>query len=97
MRNWITGIAVALLVWGLTATDGLAAEGKLQKYENHADCYVWNGYPQPNETVTWSGSCKASRADGDGTLVWRYKEDGNLVESRYTGTMRNGEANSTLR
>lgn len=85
MRNTVTGIAVALLVWGLTPTDLLA--GWL-KYENHADCHMWNKYPPANDTATWSGSCKERKADGYGIHVWRWKENGKWLEDKYTGTMR---------
>jgi hypothetical protein len=33
-------------------------------------CQVWNPNPQLEETVTWSGSCAAGRAQGHGTAQW---------------------------
>ena len=33
-------------------------------------CKIWNPAPQPNESVTWSGSCKDGFASGKGVLHW---------------------------
>ncbi len=47
---------------------------------NQPDCYVWNAHlmnheardrePPKDETVTWSGECSGSFAQGAGTLFW---------------------------
>ncbi|MDD9885401.1 MAG: hypothetical protein OXU62_12880 [Gammaproteobacteria bacterium] len=58
------------------------------KASNHGNCYVWNPYPATDETVTWSGQCKAGVASGKGTQTWEY--DGG--QQKFTGTMVNGEA-----
>lgn len=58
------------------------------KASNHGNCYVWNPYPATDETVTWSGQCKAGVAAGKGTQTWEY--DGG--QQKFTGTMVNGEA-----
>ena len=40
------------------------------------ECYVWNPYLQKDETVTWSGKCSGSVAQGEGTLTWNYDGGG---------------------
>ncbi len=58
--------------------------------ENKANCAVWKEYPQSNETVTWSGACVNGKAQGRGTQVWRYLEDGDWKENKYTGDLKDG-------
>ncbi|WP_158933156.1 hypothetical protein [Acidisphaera sp. S103] len=36
--------------------------------DSQTGCRVWNPHPQPNETVSWSGSCKGGTAEGPGVL-----------------------------
>ena len=38
--------------------------------ENRKGCYLYNGAPAPNETVTWSEDCKNKKTDGKGEEVW---------------------------
>ncbi|NKB20940.1 MAG: hypothetical protein GKS01_10615 [Alphaproteobacteria bacterium] len=84
--------AITLLaLTGLLVTNGALAEGRLQKYQNKANCYVWNPQPQKKETVTWTGRCVASRADGSGTQTWRFWKNGAWKEDSYTGTQRDGK------
>ena len=33
-------------------------------------CYLWNPFPQDNETVTWSGVCSNGLAQGNGRVTW---------------------------
>jgi len=33
-------------------------------------CKIWNPHPQPNESVSWSGSCANGLAQGSGKLQW---------------------------
>lgn len=33
-------------------------------------CKVWNSYPEPNETISWSGACANGLAQGSGVLQW---------------------------
>ncbi len=37
-------------------------------------CYLWNGAPKDNETVTWTGECSGGLAQGIGRTVW-YQND----------------------
>ena len=84
----VLGVLVsALVVWALTATAVLAEEGRWQPLENNPSCVVWNPYPQPNETVVWSGACANGKAHGRGTLVWRHLQQ----EERYEGEFWTGK------
>ena len=53
-------------------------------------CYVWNPYPQPGETVTWTGACAGGKAQGTGTLTWAH--DGG-VQTNTGGRLVDGEFN----
>ena len=54
-------------------------------------CYVWNPFPATDETVTWTGACAGSFAQGTGTLTWaisggdRQTETGRLVGGQRSG------------
>ncbi len=73
----VLGFALALLTWTLAAEAAWAAEGRWQKLENNPSCVVWNrDYPAEQSTATWSGACTDGKAQGRGTEVWRYVEDG---------------------
>ena len=37
---------------------------------SHPQCYVWDDYYYEDQTVTWSGKCSGSVAQGEGTLMW---------------------------
>ena len=51
-------------------------------------CKVWNSFPEPPETVSWTGACKDGKASGKGQSVWRTKDG----ESVYDGERRGGKA-----
>lgn len=53
-------------------------------------CRIWNADPQPDEAVTWSGTCVDGRASGPGVLQWF--ENGQPTV-RYEGEYRDGRAN----
>ena len=53
-------------------------------------CRVWNPYPQPRETVLWTGACSNGLAQGHGVVQWF--EDGK-ASSRHDGEYRDGKAN----
>ena len=55
---------------------GQTGSGCWMEVANHSGCYIWNPNPQPEETVTWSGSCVDGRVSGMGRAVWRFREDG---------------------
>ena len=93
----VLGFVLALLAWMLAATVALAEEGRWQELENNPACFVWNPYPQEQETVTWSGACADRTAQGTGTLVWRFFEDREWKESRYEGDWREDRLLGTSR
>lgn len=41
-----------------------------KEIEDMSDCYLWNTSPVAGETVTWSGECSGSFAEGKGTVLW---------------------------
>ena len=51
------------------------------KAENHDNCYIWNSYVRDEETVTWSGQCRAGKPHGRGKATWgwrHYGDDGDI-------------------
>ena len=38
--------------------------------DQKSGCQVWNPNPQLEESVAWSGTCTASRAEGHGSVRW---------------------------
>ena len=82
-------LVVALVAWGSAAQAD--EQGRWQTLGNNPSCVVWNAEPQPSETVTWSGACANDKAQGRGTEVWRYLEDGEWKEDKYTGEMKDGK------
>jgi hypothetical protein len=87
-------VVVCLVVAvGFSLATTAVAEGPWQKVENNANCSVWNASPQPNETVTWTGSCVKGMAHGYGTEVWRFQIDGAWKTSKYEGEKRFGRSN----
>ena len=89
----VLGFALTLLAWMLAARVALADENAhWQAFENNPDCVVWNPYPQEQETVTWSGACTNGKAQGLGSEVRRYVEDGKWKEDKYEGVMKDGKA-----
>ncbi len=54
----------------------------------NSHCKVGNPYPQPNESVTWSGKCVNGFAHGKGTVKWY--ENGKLMAVD-VGTFRHGK------
>jgi hypothetical protein len=50
-------------------------------------CKVWDGVPEPGESVSWDGPCKDGVTDGSGTLLW-FKDGvstGSYVGERVAG------------
>ncbi|QOX79875.1 hypothetical protein FY034_13345 [Trichlorobacter lovleyi] len=59
---------------------------------NDSGCKVFNSSVEPDDSVTWSGSCKGGYASGSGTLQWF--SNGNPAGS-YDGEMSNGKRHGT--
>ena len=58
---------------------------------NQPGCYKWNPNPAPEETVTWSGSCRDGKVSGRGKVTWRYRKDGAWRTSSQEGEYRDGK------
>lgn len=58
---------------------------------NQPGCHMWNPYPAPEETVTWSGACVDGKASGKGKVFWRFREDGPWRTFRGEGELRDGK------
>ena len=60
-----------------------------QEAMDRPGCFVWNPYPQADETVSWSGWCPGGKPHGKGMEVWRVHHDALPipipVESREAG------------
>ena len=53
-------------------------------------CKIWNPAPQPDESVTWSGSCENGLASGQGVLRWTLN---GKPDVEFDGVYRNGKRN----
>jgi hypothetical protein len=53
-------------------------------------CRVWNTFPLPGESISWTGLCRNDLAQGRGVLQW-FK--GDKPTARYDGELRNGKMN----
>ena len=53
-------------------------------------CYLWNPYPQDNETVGWNGECSDGFAQGNGRISWF--QNGVLSQTEQTG-LQDGHRN----
>ena len=58
---------------------------------NQPGCHIWDPYPAPEETVTWSGSCVDGKASGRGEVIWRFREDGQWKTTSGEGELRDGK------
>ncbi len=38
--------------------------------DQNAHCKVWDSYPSPGHSITWTGECAGGLAQGHGTLQW---------------------------
>ena len=85
-------VAGAILLFAFPATaqtDDSAAPTWITA--SNQPCKIWNPEPQPNESVTWSGSCTDGLASGKGVLKWT--EDGKSdveFDGEYAKGKRNG-------
>ncbi len=72
----------ALQVSAQQTTEWIAAEG--------TGCRIWNPYPDPGESVTWSGGCRNGLAQGRGSLQW--SKNGKKID-RFEGEFLDGKRN----
>jgi hypothetical protein len=55
------------------------------------NCQTWDAEPQRNESVAWTGDCKAGKANGKGVLTWRYtNRQGDPQSETFSGTLVGG-------
>ena len=59
---------------GPICTGRASSEGCWMEISNHPGCYLWNPFPQDDETVAWSGECSEGLAQGRGETTW-YEND----------------------
>ncbi len=59
--------------------------------ESHPGCYVRNdGLESEQQTVSWTGACNGSVADGEGVLTWANPEGAIVYEGALVGGNRHG-------
>jgi hypothetical protein len=56
--------------------------------DTEAGCRMWDWHPDPEDTVTWSGVCRAGLREGEGTLQWL--EHGRPID-RFEGSYSRNE------
>ena len=59
------------------------------KMENHDNCYLWIS-PRNEQTITWSGQCRAGKPHGRGQVTW--KSEGKETAS-HIGSYMDGKKN----
>ena len=87
----VDGLLAACAVAVSPVCSGETGKGCWMEVNNRSGCYKWNPNPQPNETVSWSGSCVDGKASGRGKVVWRYLKDGAWKTSSDEGELREGK------
>jgi hypothetical protein len=86
IRAWTGAIAAAVFAAGLAAPAVSRAAEWIK--DPQTGCATTNPFPNPSESIRWSGACADGKLEGRGTLVW-YR---NGVETeRNDGTFRLGE------
>ena len=87
-------LTILLLAVGLAGCTSIViappAKGGWQALEGRPECRIWNPNRASQGTASWDGPCVKDRAQGEGTLVWRYPAGQRRLEQVYTGTMRRG-------
>lgn len=56
-------------------------------YADPRACEVWNAWPMPRETVSWTGDCLDGKASGEGRMDWRYHFRGEWRGEWYEGAL----------
>lgn len=83
-------LAVAILFFFAALPAHAADEPALTGPDN---CKIVDASPADKRRVTWSGPCKDGYADGNGTLVWYYKEQETV---RYEGEIPAGRPDGQI-
>ena len=101
--------AIALLFLTVAGVHGQEAafdqtetcEGKAEGAEcwkqlsSHPGCYVWDNGLKAEQTVSWTGACNGSVADGEGVLTWADPEDASVYEGVLIGGKLHGRVSAT--
>ncbi len=82
-----TGMVAAAVIAAVAAVPGIARAADWVKDPRNG-CATSNPFPNPNESIRWSGGCANGKLDGRGTLIWL--RDGVETE-RNDGNFRDGE------
>ena len=92
------GMALALLLVSVyfgpaSAVDSTQPRLERSHWQETTDskCQVWSPDVELNEAVSWSGPCLSGKAEGYGTVVFRWPENGAWREERYEGEMKGGK------
>jgi hypothetical protein len=68
MNRFFPIFAAVLLM--LSSLPTFAADDDVSWIADSKGCKIANPFPQPGESVTWSGGCKNGLADGEGMMEW---------------------------
>jgi len=60
----------AALAFGVAGSSAAPAQTGGWIADTSVGCQVWNPYPQPGETIRWSGACANGFAQGRGAAQW---------------------------
>ena len=71
---------------------GQTGSGCWLEVADQPGCHVWNPYPAPEETVTWSGRCVDGKVSGKGRVVWRFRRDGEWQSNWNEGSYLDGDS-----
>lgn len=91
----ISGILLFGLVYFLSIgfAPRAVADEVWVKIQDRSNCSVELGHKLEALTATWTGGCVDGKADGPGSLVWRYKANGEWNEEEFLGVLRQGRVN----
>ena len=87
VRHFLAGLLLAATALGAAML--ARADEDTQWIADKRGCKVANPFPQPDESITWSGACKDGFADGEGVLTFLLS---GREHSRFTGTLVLGRA-----
>jgi len=85
-RAFLSGLLLAAAAFAAPVP---AADNDTAWIADKRGCKVANPFPQPDESVTWSGACKDGFVNGEGVLTFFL---GGREHSRYQGTLKGGWA-----
>jgi hypothetical protein len=61
---------IAAILFGIVTIAAQCARAGEWMIDQKTKCQVWNPNPQLEESVAWSGTCIADRAEGHGSVRW---------------------------